>query len=196
VKVPSTVDVRKYKKHVFLNKKTFTIGWIGTPVTQPMLELLRAPLLRLSKELSFKMVVVGGYWHVTGLNIECVPWSEVTESQVVAEFDVGVMPLRDLEWERCKCGYKLIQYMAAGVVPVGANVGENRAIIRDGETGFLCETEGDWYNTLALLASNPSRCAAIAAAARLAAETKFDLGVAVKLVHQAFKRALEYEADL
>ncbi len=192
VKVPSSVDIKKYSLHKYSSTSVFTIGWIGTPVNQPMLELLREPLLKLSKKVHFKMIIIGADWNVPGIHIESRPWSENTESRDVAALDVGVMPLKDLEWERCKCGYKLIQYMAAGVVPVGSSVGENRNIVQNAETGFLCRSELDWYNALFHLASNRADCVRMSLAARAAAERRFDVSVAVKLVDEAFRVAVDH----
>ena len=59
------------------------------------------------------------YNEIPGVMVECIPWSEETEVSNIQRFDIGIMPLLDSPWERGKCGYKLIQYMAAArpVVP-------------------------------------------------------------------------------
>ncbi len=46
--------------------------------------------------------------------MEVRPWSEETEVREILQFDIGIMPLPDGSFERGKCGYKLIQYMACG----------------------------------------------------------------------------------
>jgi len=43
-------------------------------------------------------------------------------------------------WERGKCGYKLIQYMAAGRPTVASAVGASNSIVVPGETGFLADS--------------------------------------------------------
>lgn len=82
------------------------------------------------------------------MQIEVVPWSEATEVGAIESADVGVMPLVDSPWERGKCGYKLIQYMACGLPAIGSAVGANTDIIRHGETGFLARTTVDWLDAL------------------------------------------------
>ena len=46
------------------------------------------------------------------------------------------MPLPDSPWERGKCGFKLIQYMAAGLPVVASPVGVNDRIVSPG-VGYL-----------------------------------------------------------
>ena len=61
------------------------------------------------------------------------------------------MPLSDSEWERGKCGYKLIQYMACGKPVVATPVGVNKVIVRQGVNGFLANTEAEWCDAIDVL---------------------------------------------
>ncbi|MGB1031977.1 MAG: glycosyltransferase, partial [Flavobacteriales bacterium] len=63
-------------------------------------------------------------------------------------FHIGIMPLPNEEWTKGKCGFKLIQYMSLGIVPVASNVGVNSTIISHHERGVLCNDLSDWKNTL------------------------------------------------
>ena len=71
------------------------------------------------------------------------------------EFDIGIMPMPDREYERGKCGFKAIQYMAVGVPPVVSPVGVNREIVEHGRTGFLASTEDEWVECLGKLMEDP-----------------------------------------
>ncbi len=57
------------------------------------------------------------------------------------------MPLPDTEWARGKCGYKLLQYFAAGVPAVASPVGVNPGLIGT-ERGRLASTTEEWQAEL------------------------------------------------
>lgn len=64
------------------------------------------------------------------------------------------MPLQDNPWERGKCGYKLIQYMACGKPVVASPVGVNQQIVTHGENGYLAQSPAEWESALAQLVSD------------------------------------------
>jgi glycosyltransferase involved in cell wall biosynthesis len=66
------------------------------------------------------------------------------------------MPLPDTPWERGKCGYKLVQYMACGLPVVASPVGANRDIVDDGVDGFLAHGDDAWIDALSRLADDPA----------------------------------------
>jgi glycosyltransferase involved in cell wall biosynthesis len=80
--------------------------------------------------------------------VEVVKWTEATEVTSIATADVGIMPLLDSQWERGKCGYKLIQYMACGLPVVASAVGVNGEIVEQGLNGFLPTTPAQWVDAL------------------------------------------------
>ena len=56
-------------------------------------------------------------------------WSEETQHAALATADIGLMPLQDDPYSRGKCGYKLLQYAAAGLPAVASPVGTNATIL-------------------------------------------------------------------
>jgi len=121
------------------------IVWIGSPTTVHYLELLREPLQTLAAKVRFKLRVIGGgHIDLPGVDVESVAWFEATEADSIRVCDIGVMPLLDSLWERGKCGYKLIQYMASGLPVVASNVGVNPEIVQQGQGGFLANTGSEW----------------------------------------------------
>lgn len=152
--MPTTINLDRYtpKDWDVSSSSRLLIVWIGTPVTSRYLEILRGPLAALSRNFSFRLRVIGGAKIVMpGVEVESLPWSENTEGELIRQGDVGVMPLHDTDWERGKCGYKLIQYMACGLPVVASAVGANRDIVIHGENGFLPDSAQEWEAVLAQL---------------------------------------------
>lgn len=149
------------------------IVWIGSPTTAAYLHALEAPLQRLSARHAFKLRVIGAQVSLPGVDVECIPWTEDTEVASIAEGDIGIMPLRDSPWERGKCGYKLIQYMACGLPVVASPVGVNEQIVRNGENGYLASSPEEWEQALESLLSDRGRSAAMGRVGRQRVEKEY-----------------------
>ena len=160
--LPTVIDLERYPRPGQIGPRPANdvprIVWIGSPGTIPFLSRLAEPLAALARLHRYVLRVVGGELTMPGVDIECVRWTEDGEMASIADCDVGIMPLSDTPWERGKCGYKLIQYMACGLPVVASPVGVNRDIVREGENGFLAWTSQDWSVRLGqLLADAPLR---------------------------------------
>ncbi len=164
--IPTVVDTDRYRSD-HLPPGEFTAGWIGTSVTAQYLELLRQPvkLARVGAMMRFR-VVGATQGDVPAFVDEVIPWSEEVEANLGRLFTVGVMPLRDSPWERGKCGYKLIQYMANALPVIASSVGVNREVVLDGDTGFIAESERDWLEAFEHLRSDPQLAQKMGAAGR------------------------------
>ena len=141
--VPTVIDLERYPTPApnTAAQAPLCIVWIGSPSTARYLQLLREPLQALSLRFNFVFRVIGGGpVDLPGVQLEVLPWTEDTEVQAMSACHVGVMPLADSPWERGKCGYKLIQYMACGLPVVASDVGVNADIVQTGNNGFLASS--------------------------------------------------------
>ena len=154
--IPTVVDLNRYplkKLNVKKNQEPLRIVWIGSPSTMKFLKILEVPLAELSQHFNFKLrVIAGSGIHLSGVDVEFVAWSHETEVDSIQACDIGVMPLIDSDWERGKCGYKLIQYMACSLPVVASPVGVNCEIVSD--NGYLAETTEEWVRALTELFEN------------------------------------------
>jgi len=155
--LPTAVDLNRYGPVVKDSREDIVprIVWIGSPSTVAHNRLIVEPLQYLSKSVKFKMRLIGAKIELPGVDIEYLPWTEATEVSALQACDIGIMPLPDLPWERGKCGYKLIQYMACGLPVVASPVGVNKSILRGGKYGLLAETRQDWVDALESLLMSP-----------------------------------------
>lgn len=174
--MPTVIDLDRYSVKRFLSEhpEPLRIVWIGSPSTTRYLDLLYEPLAELSRRFTIQLRVIGGHeFSIPGLDIEFVPWSEETEAASIQACDIGVMPLLDSPWERGKCGYKLIQYMACGLPVVASPVGVNSEIVHIGENGYLADTNETWVDALDKLLSDAMLRHQMGAAGRKRVEEEY-----------------------
>jgi glycosyltransferase involved in cell wall biosynthesis len=65
------------------------------------------------------------------------------------------MPLPDTQYTQAKAGFKLLQYMAAGIPVVSSPIGINRELIERSQAGFLASSPAEWEEALRVLATDP-----------------------------------------
>ncbi|WP_216075290.1 glycosyltransferase family 4 protein [Acinetobacter indicus] len=148
--LPTVIDLERYLKPQIKSKidKIPVVVWIGSPSTVRYLQILQKPLQQLAQHIPFQLRVIGGEIDIPGVNVQCLRWSEDTEVENIASADVGVMPLLDSPWERGKCGYKLIQYMACGLPVVASPIGVNTEIVKSDVNGYLANDVNEWIAAL------------------------------------------------
>ncbi len=186
--IPSVVDVREYVPRDVTGagdapdrstaERPFTVGWLGSPSTTRYVRSLSRVFARLAASGPLRVVIVGGApVAMPGVQVEQRGWTKTTEAREVARFDVGVMPLEDSPWERGKCGYKLIQYMAGGIPVVASPVGVNTELAMPNVTGLLATTEDEWVASLERLRSDPDLRRRLGAEGRALVERCYSLDV-------------------
>jgi len=150
--LPTVIDPARYSRKIWKEKPIVSIGWIGSPSTLRYLRSLIPVLNKLDQDYNIKLIVVNGTvkTEFSGKQV-LVPWSEESEVESIHLMDIGLMPLPDNHWERGKCAYKLIQYMACGLPVVASPVGMNSEVVKHGENGFLAKTDEEWFHFLSQL---------------------------------------------
>jgi glycosyltransferase involved in cell wall biosynthesis len=115
----------------------------------------------------------GGQVDMPGVPVEFVQWAENSEVDNISCCDVGIMPLQDTLWERGKCGYKLIQYMACALPVVASPIGVNTEIVTEGEHGYLAKTTAEWVVALDALLSDEALRRQMGNAGRATVEDRY-----------------------
>ncbi|ADI85775.2 glycosyltransferase [Geobacter sulfurreducens] len=82
--------------------------------------------------------------------------------------DIGLVPLEDNRFNRCKSNIKWLEYSACGIAGVYADLPPYRSCVKDGETGILVGgyDVDAWVAAIERLIDNPDRRHAMALAAR------------------------------
>jgi glycosyltransferase involved in cell wall biosynthesis len=192
---PTVIDLNRYGVLNPVPKEHIVVGWIGSPSTVKYLQVIVPALQKLAMEFSVQLRVIGAQFSAPGLHVDCRPWSEESEVSEIQDFDIGIMPLIDSHWERGKCGYKLIQYMACGLPVVASPVGVNQEIVRHGVNGYLASSVDEWVDSFRALFLNSQDRLVMGAQGRLSVEKKYCLQVTAprfaQLIHEAATRAMD-----
>jgi glycosyltransferase involved in cell wall biosynthesis len=171
--VPSCVDPTLYRVREHGDSSPVTTGWIGSPATSGFLKPLLPVFERLNRDrVRVRLLTVGASPLPPSRWLVQRPWSLEREAADLAEFDVGIMPLPDTTWTRGKCGYKVLQYFAAGVPVIASPVGVSPRLIGQAR-GALADSVSDWTAAVSELAADAEARRQMGAAGRRLVEREY-----------------------
>jgi len=166
--VPTCVEPGDYRTRSDweIGDRTGVLGWIGSPATERYLVDIAPALAEVHRRTGARLAMISGAGPVPTELAAFTDKAVWTAAAVrsIADWDVGLMPLRDGLYERAKCGYKLLQYAASGVPAVGSPVGVNRALL-DAMDGLAASSVDEWADAVTTALTEPVRRRAERAAA-------------------------------
>jgi glycosyltransferase involved in cell wall biosynthesis len=184
--IPSVVDLTRYVQTLDSSARgpaadKAIVGWIGTPMTVRYLGELREVLEEVTKNGGVELHIVGAGVpdELAGLPVVSIPWNEATEVEEISKFSLGIMPLKATPWELGKCGFKLLQVMAAGLPVVASAVGVNAQIVRHGVNGFLASNAEEWCAAIATLCADRALREKMGREARKTVEENYSLDAVI-----------------
>ena len=65
-------------------------------------------------------------------SVKFVKWCPENEVSAIQDIDIGLMPLKDSEFQRGKCSYKMLTYMSCERPVVVSPVGMNADVLKMG----------------------------------------------------------------
>lgn len=189
--IPTVIDLERYKIKTSKGDWRPVIGWIGSPSTQKYVVEISSILEAVCQKFGAKLLLVGANENVSdyfsNIDIEIAEWAETTEVELINKIDIGIMPLPDGPWEKGKCGYKLIQYMACGKPVVASPVGVNVEIVEKNNCGLLASSSEEWLTALSLLLSSAEKRKEYGASGRDAVEKEYCVQVQVEKLAKLFR---------
>lgn len=175
--IPTAVDMERYERFDRDGGQAdpLTLVWIGSRSTSRYLEQHRRMFEALAMRLpDLRLRIIGDFeFSVSGMDVECVPWTEEGEASALAAADIGIAPMTDDPWTRGKCALKIIQYMAAGLPVVSSDVGANSEVVRHDETGYLVDSTEAWCDAITRLADSAALRTSMGSAGRQVAEAEY-----------------------
>ena len=190
--LPTVVDTNFFVANRLPKNDSFTIGWIGSPSTSRHVNVAASALNQLCNNNDVQFSAIGAVEKdVADIPGQLIPWKKESEVQELNRFDVGIMPLPDTPWEKGKCGFKLIQYMACELPVVASPVGVNRKIVKHGVDGFLAGNTEEWIKYLKILREDPELCRKMGVAGREKIEKEYSFDFVAPELISILKEATE-----
>jgi glycosyltransferase involved in cell wall biosynthesis len=156
--IPTCVDPDDYPR-----KQNYAVGsvprllWLGSPVNESYVEDVAPALLEVHRRTGARLTLISAGARPLGeldVMVDRVRWNGARSDALLAEADVGIMPLPDTPYERGKCGYKLLQYAAAGLPSVGTPIGMNTRILEQID-GLPAVDRDSWVQAMVSLLEEP-----------------------------------------
>lgn len=190
--IPTGIDTDRLKPRSDYGRVSSKIvGWIGTSGNMKYLYPVAKPIRNAVTS------VPGAELHIISdspVNLppelrtvaKFIRWQPDIELESLPHWSVGLMPLTSNEWERGKCAFKLLQYLAAGVPAVASPVGMNAEVLGASEVGIAPTTAAQWEDAIRFLLENESVGKALGSNGRRLVEERYSLDV----VSQSWKAVL------
>lgn len=162
-------DSLPLKPFTFRGNEFIKIGYFGTLTHDNDLEMIHNVILRLKDIFSKKGITI--FFEVAGASIdENSDWFSIRKIPYYpmsmftfydwlgkhSDWDIGIMPLENTEFNKCKSELKYIEFSALGIPVVASDIDVYKEAIEEGVTGFLANNEDEWVNKLSLLIEDPT----------------------------------------
>jgi len=155
--VPTGLDIESYLPRIERpSSEPIRLIWIGSASTLPYLEQLEPVLEELGKndQRIILRIVADKFFDLKKLPLEKCHWSLETQATDLQACDIGLAPLPYNRFTRGKCGFKILQYFAAGLPVIASPVGVNDKFITESDAGVLASTPQQWKEAIQKLAAD------------------------------------------
>jgi glycosyltransferase involved in cell wall biosynthesis len=148
--IPTVVDLERYPIKEHKTHQPVIVGWIGTQSTfEKHFAGIKEIIQKILQQYPVEFYVIGVTRDLgLGDRVKYFSWSEDTETEAILDFDIGIMPLQNSLFEKGKCAYKLVQYMACGLPVIASPVGMNKEIVQENLNGYWADNEDEWITSV------------------------------------------------
>jgi glycosyltransferase involved in cell wall biosynthesis len=197
VQLPTPVNTDKFQPGNLGNKEKLTLGWIGSPATHSCLNTLSEIWPQLAgRHHRLEILIVSST--TEGINMDKfhpIPvrfekWTPENEAPLVRQMDIGLMPLEETEFQRYKCAFKALQYMATGIPVVSSPVGTAADVVGHEEQGLWARSPNEWIEALSRLIESEKLRKSLGQAGRKKAEEKYSFKICLEKITTVFQEFL------
>lgn len=152
------LDVSSYRQNIAKpSDGKVRLVWIGSKSTIGYLAEIKPVLEEIGARCNNVVlrIICDSFFNLHNMNVEKYRWSMETQVQDLLACDIGLAPLPENRFTNGKCGFKVLQYAAAGLPVIASPVGVNVEYVRQGENGFLAANHSQWFEKILLLQQAP-----------------------------------------
>lgn len=145
--LPTGLDTKAYKiQNPDKNAAEIRLVWIGSESTLKYLEELRPIFEKIGKKYPRVVlrIIADQFFELDHMTVQKRPWSLDTEVADLTDCHIGLSPIPDNRFTRGKCGFKILQYFAAGLPVIASPVGVNEKFVRESGAGLLASEMRKW----------------------------------------------------
>jgi glycosyltransferase involved in cell wall biosynthesis len=175
--VPTVLDASRYIAKSHQATDTPRLVWIGSKSTLGYVEEFLPAIEEAARQMpGLRLLIIADKAPASEVvQIEHEIWSEQTEAASLCRGDIGIAPMPADRWTLGKCGFKILQYMAAGLPVIASPVGANGQIVQEGVSGLLPKEAGAWPGAILQLARDVELRSRMGATAREIVMSKYSL---------------------
>jgi glycosyltransferase involved in cell wall biosynthesis len=197
VVIPTAVDTERFVPvgESRSRREKIVVGWVGT--SSHLADLVSIePALRVvlaARDNAVFRVICDQAPNLTDIprgRWEFIRWSGAREVENIQSLDIGIMPLRENEFTRGKCSFKMLQYMACGLPVVVSPIGMNRDVLALGQVGYGANRISEWTEALVSLIDNLDAAASLGTAGRKVVLAHFATNVIVHKLAAVIRNAV------
>ena len=191
--LPTGLNTKAFhkEKNMTLQNK-IRLVWIGSKSTLKYLTELQTVFEQVGKTGigAILRVIADDFFDLDYMTVEKHVWSQDTQFSDLLECDIGLAPLPDNRFTRGKCGFKILQYFAAGLPVIASPVGVNNYFIQKSQAGIIAATPEHWKNVIMKMVQDTASRKRLGQNARQFVQ-QYDTAVLAKRFCEIIKKSIQ-----
>jgi glycosyltransferase involved in cell wall biosynthesis len=176
--------ITRAKSKDFSSDKIRLLYLSGSNTHKRDFSTIMGPLMKLAQNHSTKFSITfmgsladySGIFGALGVSSYMIPTVNFEKMlDIIPQHDLVLVPLEKSTFNNCKSNIKYIESASQGVPIIATDVTEFASAIDNGKNGWLCNSEGDWYNQLESIILGPEQTIACGINAYKHAREKFSV---------------------
>jgi glycosyltransferase involved in cell wall biosynthesis len=161
----NTIDLSRFTQHIDSGDTAPTVGWVGSTAHRSGdIETLRGVLDVMAKRGDIKLYHGGNHMsyptfasllNVSDELVSTAPLHPIETYATLMSMDIGIIPLRDFPFNRCKSDIKGMEYAASGIPFIAQNLDAYVKLNEQLGVGRVAKKPADWIKHLKQLIADP-----------------------------------------